>query len=141
MQVGGRPVGCRSKKALGLFLYLAQAGCQRPRRELARLFWGADEAAARTSLRTALQRLPVALLQLLAVDRESLGLRAEGELASFRRFQDQPAQRGRELHAQLRRFLGTRAGRKVRYGSLLVDALELDRVPPALDLALARVHG
>ena len=68
-------------------------------------------------------------------------LGAEGELASFRRFQDQPAQRGRELHAQLRRFLGTRAGRKVRYGSLLVDALELDRVPPALDLALARVHG
>jgi hypothetical protein len=68
-------------------------------------------------------------------------LGAEGELASFRRFQDQPAQRGRELHAQLRRFLGTRAGRKVRYGSLLVDALELDRVPPALDLALARVQG
>jgi hypothetical protein len=29
----------------------------------------------------------------------------------------------------------------VRYGSLLVDALELDHVPQALDLALARVHG
>jgi hypothetical protein len=66
-------------------------------------------------------------------------LEAEGELASFRRFQDQPAQRGRDLHAQLRRFLGTRAGRKVRYGTLLVDALDLDRVPPALDLALAHV--
>ena len=66
---------------------------------------------------------------------------AEGELASFRRFQDQPAQRGRDLHAQLRRFLGTRAGRKVRYGALLVDALELDRVPRALDLALAPVGG
>ena len=61
----------------------------------------------------------------------------EGELASFRRFQDQPAQRGRDLRAQLHRFLGTRAGRKVRYGSLLVDALELDRVPAALDLVLA----
>ena len=68
-------------------------------------------------------------------------LDAEGGLASFRRFQDQPAQRGRDLHAQLRRFLGTRAGRKVRYGSLLVDALELDRVPPALDLAVARAQG
>jgi hypothetical protein len=67
-------------------------------------------------------------------------LDAEGDLASFRRFQDQPAQRGRDLHAQLRRFLGTRAGRKVRYGALLVDALELDRVPPALDLALAYVR-
>jgi hypothetical protein len=68
-------------------------------------------------------------------------LDAEGDLASFRRFQDQPAQRGRDLHAQLRRFLGTRSGRKVRYGALLVDALELDRVPHALDLALAHVDG
>ena len=66
---------------------------------------------------------------------------AEGELASLRRFQDQPAQRGRDLHSQLRRFLGTRAGRKVRYGALLVDALDLDRVPRALDLALARVRS
>ena len=63
-------------------------------------------------------------------------LDGEGELASFRRFQDQPAQRGRDLHGQLRRFLGTRSGRKVRYGTLLVDALDLDRVPKALDLAL-----
>ncbi len=62
-----------------------------------------------------------------------------GELASFHRFQEQPAQRGRDRHAQLRRFLGTRAGRKVRYGALLVDALDLDRVPQALDLALAHV--
>ena len=68
-------------------------------------------------------------------------LEAEGELVSFRRFQGQPAQRGRDLHAQLRRFLGTRAGRKVRYGALLVDALELDRVPRALDLVLACVRG
>jgi hypothetical protein len=68
-------------------------------------------------------------------------LDAEGELASFRRFQDQPAQRGRDLHAQLRRFLGTRAGRKVRYGALLVDALDLERVPPALDRVLADALG
>jgi hypothetical protein len=68
-------------------------------------------------------------------------LEAEGELASFRRFQEQPAQCGRDLHAQLRRFLGTRAGRKVRYGTLLVDALELDRVPRALDAVLAHVRG
>jgi hypothetical protein len=68
-------------------------------------------------------------------------LDAEGELASFHRFQEQPAQRGRELHAQLRRFLGTRAGRKVRYGGLLVDALDLDRVPHALDFALLSLDG
>ena len=68
-------------------------------------------------------------------------LDGERELASFRRFQGQPAQRGRELHAQLRRFLGTRAGRKVRYGALLVNALDLDRVPRALDRVLADVQA
>jgi hypothetical protein len=63
-------------------------------------------------------------------------LEGEGELESFRRFQGQPGQRGRGTQAQLRRFMGTRARRKIRYGSLLVDALQLDRVPRALDLVL-----
>ena len=64
-------------------------------------------------------------------------LEAEGELASFRLFQGQPAQRGRSTHAHLRRFMGTRARRKIRYGALLAEALPLDRVPRALDLVLA----
>jgi hypothetical protein len=80
------------------------------------------------------------LIRALGTEAVERVLEAEGELLSFRRFQEQPAQRGRDLHAQLRRFLGTRSGRKVRYGALLVDALELDRVPPALDLALAYVE-
>jgi len=63
-------------------------------------------------------------------------IEAEGELESFRRFQDQPAQRRRSAHAHLRRFMGTRARRKIRYGSLLVEALQLERVPRALDLVL-----
>lgn len=66
-------------------------------------------------------------------------LDAEGELDSFRRFQSQPAQRGRNLHAQLRRFMGTRARRKIRYGALLVDALDLDQVPRPLERVLACV--
>lgn len=61
---------------------------------------------------------------------------AQRELASFRRFQKQPAQRLRPVEPQLRRFLGTRAGRKIRYGSLLVDALDLDDVPRPLDRLL-----
>jgi hypothetical protein len=61
----------------------------------------------------------------------------EGEMQSFRRFQDQPAQRGRSTHAHLRRFMGTRARRKIRYGSLLVDALPLECVPRPLDFVLA----
>lgn len=71
----GGPVHCASKKALGLFVYVALAGGRQSRRELARLLWGGnDEAAARTSLRTALQRLPAPLAEHLAVERESLSL-------------------------------------------------------------------
>lgn len=64
-------------------------------------------------------------------------LDTQGELESFRVFQAQPAQRGRSVEAQLRRFMGTRAGRKVRYGALLVESLPLDRVPQPLERVLA----
>jgi hypothetical protein len=56
-----------------------------------------------------------------------------GELSSFRTLQKQPAQRGRTHHQQLHRFMGTRGGRKIRYARLLVDALDLSRVPRPLD--------
>jgi hypothetical protein len=67
---------------------------------------------------------------------------AQGELGSFRTFQNQPAQRGRPTPQQLRRFMGTRSGRKARYASLLVAALDLERVPRPLDQVLdaARDH-
>ena len=64
---------------------------------------------------------------------------AQGELGSFRTLQRQPAQQGRSIEQQLRRFMGTRGGRKIRYASLLVDALDLTRVPRPLDRVLAHV--
>jgi hypothetical protein len=64
---------------------------------------------------------------------------AQGDLRSFRTFQHQPAQRGRAIEAQLRRFLGTRSGRKIHYARLLVEALELGRMPRPLDGVLAHV--
>ena len=67
-------------------------------------------------------------------------LAVQGELESFRSFQDQPAQRAREGHAQLRRFMGTRARRKIRYGALLTNALDLRCVPRALDAVLAHAR-
>ena len=67
-------------------------------------------------------------------------LAVQGELESFRRFQDQPAHRAREGHAQLRRFMGTRARRKIRYGALLTNALDLRCVPRALDAVLAQAR-
>ena len=64
---------------------------------------------------------------------------AQGELGSFRTFQQQPAWRGRSSQEQLRRFIGTHSGRKVRYARLLVDALDVRRVPRPLDRVLAHV--
>jgi hypothetical protein len=64
-------------------------------------------------------------------------LDAQGELGSFRTLQKQPAWQGRATNEQLRRFMGSGAGRKIRYARLLVDALPLTRVPRPLDRVLA----
>jgi hypothetical protein len=66
-------------------------------------------------------------------------LDAQGELGSFRTFQKQPAWQGRAPKEQLRRFMGSGAGRKIRYARLLVDALHLTRVPRPLERVLAHV--
>jgi hypothetical protein len=64
---------------------------------------------------------------------------AHGELGSFRTFQKQPAQQGRTNEEHLRRFMGTRSGRKIQYARFLVDALDLTNVPRPLDRVLAHV--
>ncbi|WP_331737913.1 ATP-dependent endonuclease (plasmid) [Streptomyces goshikiensis] len=64
-------------------------------------------------------------------------LRAEGDFRAWQTFQRQPAQHGRPRHQQVRRFLGTEKGRKIRYGRLLVEALAPDRTPAPLDGLLA----
>ena len=64
----------------------------------------------------------------------------QGELASFRILQNQPAHRGRPVEQQLRRFMGTRSGRKRRYARLLVETLDLGLVPRPLECALIH-HG
>jgi len=63
----------------------------------------------------------------------------QGELGSFRTLQKQPAQQGRSVEEQLHRFMGSKGGRKIRYARLLVDALDLTRVPRPLDGVLAYV--
>lgn len=57
---------------------------------------------------------------------------SEGETRVFEKFQLQPEWRGRPIHDQLRRFLGTRSGRKVRFGGLLASSVDLHRVPAPL---------
>ncbi len=79
------------------------------------------------------------LIRALGPERVEDVLDAEGDLALFRKFQGQPAQRGKPAAALLRRFLGTRSGRKIHYGRVLVAAVELDRVPAPLERLLARI--
>jgi hypothetical protein len=61
---------------------------------------------------------------------------AQGELEAFRTFQQQPEWRGRTKEEQLRRFFGTKGGRKIQSAAVLVGALDLDRVPRPLDRLL-----
>jgi hypothetical protein len=79
------------------------------------------------------------LIRCLGAGRVERIVEAEGELGRFRTFQKQPAQRGRSVDAQLRRFMGTRSGRKAQYAPLLVGALDLARVPRPLDGLLADI--
>jgi hypothetical protein len=78
------------------------------------------------------------LIRALGVEAVEDVLARTGKLASFRTFQKQPQWRGRPPEEQLRRFFGSSAG-KIRHAGLLVDALELDRVPRPLAALLAYV--
>ncbi|MFE5296913.1 TOPRIM nucleotidyl transferase/hydrolase domain-containing protein [Streptomyces sp. NPDC056632] len=77
------------------------------------------------------------LIRALGVTRVTELVRAEGEERPLRTFLRQPAQQGRPPHLQLRRFFGTKKGRKIRYGRVLVEALDPDRVPTPLERLFA----
>jgi hypothetical protein len=85
------------------------------------------------------------LIRALGADAVLQVLGAQGELGSFRTLQKQAAQQDRTIEAQLRRFMGSKSGRKMRYGRLLVEALDLADVPRPLDgvltFALAAATG
>jgi hypothetical protein len=67
---------------------------------------------------------------------------SQGDLASFRSLQSQPAWRGRAPEAQVRRFLGSGSGRKLRYARLLVEeAVGRDALPRPLDALLMSAVG
>ncbi|MEU3483854.1 TOPRIM nucleotidyl transferase/hydrolase domain-containing protein [Streptomyces sp. NPDC033754] len=79
------------------------------------------------------------LIRALGTERVEEIVRIEGDLRPWQTFLHQPAQHGRPRHQQLRRFLGTKKGRKIRYGTLLVEALDPGQVPPPLDDLFASV--
>ncbi|GGW36655.1 TOPRIM nucleotidyl transferase/hydrolase domain-containing protein [Streptomyces griseoloalbus] len=73
------------------------------------------------------------LIRALGVPRVKELVLAEGDSRPLQTFLRQPAQQGRPAQQQLRRFLGTKKGRKIHYGRVLVEALGPDRVPAPLD--------
>jgi hypothetical protein len=78
------------------------------------------------------------LIAALGADSVERVIEAQSELASLRRFQAMPQHRGTPVRQQLRRFLGTRATRKIRTAPRLVEALTVARLPrPLAGLAAA----
>jgi hypothetical protein len=77
------------------------------------------------------------LIRAAGTDRVKEVFAEHGDLAAFHTIQRQPAWRGRDEAAQMRRFLAAGARRKLRYARLL--ALNLDRIPPPLTALLAAI--
>ncbi|MCG7208193.1 TOPRIM nucleotidyl transferase/hydrolase domain-containing protein [Streptomyces arenae] len=73
------------------------------------------------------------LIRALGPPRVTELIRAEGDHRPLCTFLNQPAQRGRTAQQQLRRFLGTKKGRKIHYGRVLAEALVPTRVPAPLN--------
>jgi hypothetical protein len=79
------------------------------------------------------------LIRALGTGRVEELIEAEGESGPFLTFTRQPAHRDTARDRQLRRFMGTRSGRKIRYGHLLAAALDLTGIPAPLASLLSAV--
>ena len=98
-----------------------------------------DDGPARLGFHACSADLEDELMRALGTERVEAVIEAAGEAQSLRLLMGMPAQRGWTREAVLRRFLGSRAGRKARYAALFVDAMDPDRVPTPLAAVLARV--
>jgi hypothetical protein len=76
------------------------------------------------------------MIRALGVDGMLEFLETQGDLHSFRVVQQMPDQRERAIERQLRRFVGTRGGRKNLYAPLLVEQIEIDKIPRPLGALL-----
>jgi hypothetical protein len=79
------------------------------------------------------------LIRALGAESVEHVVEAHGDIGPFRTLQKQPEWRGRPTAEQLRRFMGSGGSRKIRYARLLVEALDLSRLPRPLVQVLAHV--
>jgi hypothetical protein len=68
-------------------------------------------------------------------------IRAQGDDAAWELFRRQPFQQPRPAEAQLRRWLGSGSGRKIRYAGAFTEALPLEQVPRSLHQVLDHALG
>lgn len=78
------------------------------------------------------------LIRALGVAAVEQVVSAAGDLGRLRKLQQMPEWRGRAAPEQIRRFIAAGARRKGRYARLLVEALDLERVPQPLDAVVDR---
>jgi hypothetical protein len=79
------------------------------------------------------------LIRAIGTDGVEHVIEVQGELSSFRRFQAMPQYRNAPVQQQLRRFLGTRATRKIRSAQRLVEALQVPQLPRPLAQLAAKL--
>jgi hypothetical protein len=109
------------------------------RRALERAGFGSGSKLTRAKMESlgfyvCVEDLEDELIRSLGVDAVEQIVEAQGNLGSFRTMQKQPAWRGRPTKEQLHAWIP-----KIRYAPLLVQALDLDRVPRPLDQLLAQL--
>jgi hypothetical protein len=112
------------------------------RRSLARASIGSPGTRAdmeRLGFWVCVEDLEDELIRAIGIDRVETLIDSQGDLGSFHSLQKQPEWRGQPTRAQLRRFLGSGARRKLRYARLLTGAVGLDRLPHPLEAVLSRV--
>ena len=100
---------------------------------------GADESLENFGFFACVADLEDELIRALGAAAVERVLEAQDELGSFRRFQAMPQHRRGPVHQQLRRFLGTKATRKIRSAGRLVEALDPARLPRPLAQLAARM--
>lgn len=76
------------------------------------------------------------LIRAIGAARVEALIDSQGDIGSFRTLQRQPEWRSQPAGAQLRRFLSSGAGRKLRYARLLAASADLERLPHPLEAAL-----
>ena len=141
----GRDLGAEGVEVvpIGGAQAIRRAVAARPGDRMAGLCDAAEERWFRGVLGEAtyvcVENLEDELIRALGVARVEEVVAREGDLETFRSFQNQPAWRGRPPEAQLRRWFHAADRRNTRYPPLLVAALDPPEIPPPLAGVLAAV--